>query len=189
MISHQLTPLQPPPVTPLPDTFLNNPFSSESPISSGSTPSVGRIAPPSAVMAIPSGRKGPNVSQYLSDLNAIPSEHELANPQPENFSFEDDLAAFTNTEFYDFDHGKHSAQTSVEFDQSREAKGNATNNQDGDHGLDFGKSKGTCSKSEAVCFNSSETESIFTMGLAAALPKTPLFPLLSCPSIKSLVRS
>lgn len=47
------------------------------------------------------GRRGPNVSQYLRDLNAIsPSEPE------ENFAMEDDLAMFTNAQFFDFETGQ-----------------------------------------------------------------------------------
>ncbi|ODA82162.1 hypothetical protein RJ55_00668 [Drechmeria coniospora] len=50
------------------------------------------------------GRHGPNVSQYLRDLNTI-------NPQDavreETFTMEDDLALFTNTQFFDFDSGQN----------------------------------------------------------------------------------
>lgn len=51
------------------------------------------------------GRRGPNVSQYLRDLNAI-------NPQAEqspedNFNMEEDLALFTNTQFFDVETGQN----------------------------------------------------------------------------------
>ena len=50
------------------------------------------------------GRRAPNVSQYLRDLNAI-------NPEPateENFAnMEDDLSLFTNTQFFDFETGQN----------------------------------------------------------------------------------
>ena len=50
------------------------------------------------------GRKAPNVSSYLANLNAIPSAHDLATQQQqEDFSIEDELAQFTNTDFLDFD--------------------------------------------------------------------------------------
>ncbi|KAL8650731.1 MAG: hypothetical protein Q9210_003651 [Variospora velana] len=67
------------------------------------------------------GRKGPNVAHYLSNLNAIPSEHDVATQQPEDFDFSNDLAAFTNTEFFDFDQGEHVFQSPVEFDASNQA--------------------------------------------------------------------
>lgn len=51
------------------------------------------------------GRRAPNVSQYVANLNAIPSAHDVALQQQEGFSLEDDLAMFTNTEFFDFDLG------------------------------------------------------------------------------------
>ncbi|KAL2759640.1 hypothetical protein ACRALDRAFT_1060354 [Sodiomyces alcalophilus JCM 7366] len=49
-----------------------------------------------------SGRRGPNVSQYLRQLNTVPEK-----PLEDDFTFEDDLAMFTNTHFYDFETGQH----------------------------------------------------------------------------------
>ncbi|RFU23903.1 hypothetical protein B7463_g12437, partial [Scytalidium lignicola] len=51
-----------------------------------------------------SGRTGPNVSEYIANLNAIPSAQETSNP--ESFNLEEDLAMFTNTQFFDFDIGQ-----------------------------------------------------------------------------------
>lgn len=48
------------------------------------------------------GRRGPNVSEYIANLNAIPSPQDMHNQ--DNLNFEDDLALFTNTQFFDFDH-------------------------------------------------------------------------------------
>ena len=48
------------------------------------------------------GRKAPNVSQYLANLNAIPSTHDMAT-QDDSFDIEEQLAQFTNVEFLDFD--------------------------------------------------------------------------------------
>jgi len=47
------------------------------------------------------GRRGPNVSAYIASLNKIPSAQEVR--AQEEFSLEDDLAMFTNTQFFDFD--------------------------------------------------------------------------------------
>ena len=49
------------------------------------------------------GRRGPNVSEYIANLNAIPTPQDLSNQ--ENFG-DDDLALFTNTQFFDFDLGQ-----------------------------------------------------------------------------------
>ena len=51
-----------------------------------------------------SGRKVPNVSQYLANLNTIPSAHDVAT-QDDNFDIDEQLAQFTNVEFLDFDTG------------------------------------------------------------------------------------
>ncbi|CEI69034.1 hypothetical protein FVEN_g4192 [Fusarium venenatum] len=50
------------------------------------------------------GRRGPNVSQYLRDLNAV-NRQENAHDEP--FHMEEDLALFTNTQFFDFETGQN----------------------------------------------------------------------------------
>ncbi|KAL8637498.1 MAG: hypothetical protein Q9226_009115 [Calogaya cf. arnoldii] len=66
-------------------------------------------------MAGYSGRKGPNFSQYLSNLNAITSDQEPSAQQPENFDYSNDLAAFTNAEFFDFDQGENAFDPSIDY--------------------------------------------------------------------------
>lgn len=51
------------------------------------------------------GRRGPNVSEYIANLNAIPSAQDLQSAQ-DNFNLDDELAMFTNTQFFDFDLGQ-----------------------------------------------------------------------------------
>lgn len=46
------------------------------------------------------GRRAPNVSQYLANLNQIPTGQEV---QTDNVNFQDDLDFLTNAEFFDFD--------------------------------------------------------------------------------------
>jgi hypothetical protein len=48
------------------------------------------------------GRRGPNVSEYIANLNAIPTAQDIENSQ-DNFNLDDDLAMFTDTQFFDFD--------------------------------------------------------------------------------------
>lgn len=52
-----------------------------------------------------SGRHGPNVSQYLRDLNTISPQADTM--EDSNLNFEDDLTIFTNTQFFDFDSGQN----------------------------------------------------------------------------------
>ena len=54
-------------------------------------------------MAGYNGRRAPNFSQYLEDLNAIPSPYDHALQQQESYNIDSELALFTNTEFFDFD--------------------------------------------------------------------------------------
>lgn len=49
------------------------------------------------------GRRAPNVSHLLQDLNAVGAHDGNAE---ETFNMEDDLELFTNTQFYDFDSGQ-----------------------------------------------------------------------------------
>ncbi|OBT46649.1 hypothetical protein VE00_01877 [Pseudogymnoascus sp. WSF 3629] len=51
------------------------------------------------------GQRGPNVAEFIANLNAIPSAQDLAAQQQE-FNFDDDLAMFTNATFFDFDIGQ-----------------------------------------------------------------------------------
>lgn len=65
------------------------------------------------------GRRGPNVSEYIANLNAIPSASDIQ-AADSGLSFEDDLAMFTNTQFFDFDMGQD-ADLSVNFGSERNA--------------------------------------------------------------------
>ena len=51
------------------------------------------------------GRRAPNFSQYLEDLNTVPSPYDQTAQQQDQeiFDVEAELAMFTNTEFFDFD--------------------------------------------------------------------------------------
>lgn len=52
------------------------------------------------------GRRAPNFSQYLEDLNTIPSPYDQAlqqQQQQDSFNIDAELALFTNAEFLDFD--------------------------------------------------------------------------------------
>lgn len=51
------------------------------------------------------GRRAPNFSQYLEDLNTIPSPYDQSGQQQnEPFNIDAELALFTNAEFLDFGH-------------------------------------------------------------------------------------
>lgn len=50
------------------------------------------------------GRRAPNFSQYLDDLNTVPSPYDQPPQQEQDlFDVDADLALFTNAEFFDFD--------------------------------------------------------------------------------------
>lgn len=57
-------------------------------------------------MAAYNGRRAPNVSEYIANLNAIPTAQDLANQGQDNFNLDEELAMFTNTQFFDFDLGQ-----------------------------------------------------------------------------------
>jgi hypothetical protein len=46
------------------------------------------------------------VSEYIANLNAVPSAQDLQSSNADNFNLDDDLAMFTNTQFFDFDLGQ-----------------------------------------------------------------------------------
>lgn len=86
------------------------------------------------------GRRAPNnVSHYISNLNAIPSAHDVPVQQDENYNIEEELAVFTNAEFFDFDLGEAIEQPSINYDPSQEERArreNAAAHKNG-HKLDF----------------------------------------------------
>lgn len=99
------------------------------------------------------GRRAPNVSQYVANLNTIPSAHDVASQQQDGFNLEDDLAIFTNTEFFDFDMGENTVGPSLEFDplQDGQTKGeDAAVQAKNDKGLDF--LEGTSQVLNHICF-------------------------------------
>ena len=83
-------------------------------------------------------RKAPNVSHFLANLNALPSAHEVASQQQDDFNIDDELAQFTNTEFLDFDAGE---LPMAEFDPNLEEKARreiaAANNKISGKGMDL----------------------------------------------------
>jgi hypothetical protein len=58
-------------------------------------------------MAGYNGRRAPNFSQYIENLNTIPSEYDQVLQQQQQqqtaYNLDNELALFTNTEFFDFD--------------------------------------------------------------------------------------
>ena len=87
------------------------------------------------------GRKAPNVSHYLANLNALPSAHEVATQQREDFNIEAELAQFTNTEFLDFDAQEFLEPPMPEYDPRLEEKARrenaAANNKISGKGMDY----------------------------------------------------
>lgn len=85
------------------------------------------------------------MSQYIANLNTIPSAHDLESQQQEDYSLEDDLALFTNTEFFDFDARGNIEQTLVNYDAAQGASTTGENvaakyNNDDVTGLDLNNS-------------------------------------------------
>ena len=83
------------------------------------------------------GRRAPNFSQYLEDLNAIPSPYDQAlqqqQQQQDSFNLDSELSLFTNAEFFDFDKfGDLSLPTfdSMDNDKSKEDTNEKDQNSD-----------------------------------------------------------
>jgi len=95
------------------------------------------IPRPVGTMAGFNGRRAPNVSQYVANLNAIP---DVAGQQDENFNLDSELAQFTNTDFIDFDTANFLDNPAPEYDAGQDEQGkrngSAHNSIDG-KGLDF----------------------------------------------------
>ncbi len=81
------------------------------------------------------GRRGPNVSAYIANLNAIPTEQDLQSSNQESF-IDDDLAMFTNTQFFDFDIGADPDLQAGSFAEGQSGQTVSADSIDG-KGLDF----------------------------------------------------
>jgi hypothetical protein len=93
-----------------------------------------------------SGRRAPNVSAYIANLNAIPTEPDLQSSNQESF-IDDDLAMFTNTQFFDFDIGADPDLQVGSFAEGHSGQ-NAADNIDA-KGLDF--MSGQCRSALRLC--------------------------------------
>jgi hypothetical protein len=62
------------------------------------------------------GLRGPNVSEFIANLNMTPSAQDMANQGQDNFNLDDELAMFTNTQFFDFDLGQDADLQPTNFD-------------------------------------------------------------------------
>lgn len=49
--------------------------------------------------------RSPNVLDYIANLNTIPSAQEMKSNSPDNFNMKEDLAMFSNAQFFNFDLG------------------------------------------------------------------------------------
>lgn len=74
-----------------------------------------------------SPKRGPNVSQYVANLNTIPSAHALGAQQHKALTYDDDLAIFTNAQFFDFDLGENIDRASVEYNPAQEERARREN--------------------------------------------------------------
>ena len=92
-------------------------------------------------MANFSGRRAPNVSQYIANLNVVRPERENALSPDEAYSFDDDLNMFTNAEFLDFPVDdtalEHSALNYTPAQEERSRRANAVPKKEYSHGLDI----------------------------------------------------
>lgn len=104
-----------------------------------------------------SGRRGQNVSQYIANLNAIPSSHDVVNQHDSGYNnMEDDLAVFTNAEFFDFDlGGEDIEQQPMHYDPSQEGRArreNAAAHKSAGKALDFSQNHGRSLASSHATF-------------------------------------
>jgi hypothetical protein len=86
------------------------------------------------------GRRAPGVSQQIAALNSLPSTHQPAPQQQQQdaFGLEDDLALYTNAQFFDFDMGEN--HEPIDYDPEHELRARRENAAAAKHsakGLDF----------------------------------------------------
>ncbi|KAI9773793.1 MAG: hypothetical protein M1840_006018 [Geoglossum simile] len=75
------------------------------------------------------GRRAPNV---IATLNSLPSTHQPT-PRQDSFGLEDDLALFTNAQFFDFDMGEN--HVPIDYDPEHELRARRENAAATKHGM------------------------------------------------------
>ncbi|KAE8371559.1 hypothetical protein BDV26DRAFT_275843 [Aspergillus bertholletiae] len=130
------------------------------------------------------GRRAPNFSQYLDDLNAIPSPYDQAIQQQQqgSYNLDADLSLFTNAEFFDFDNfGDLNIPgfDSVESDNLKKENSHATGQNSDMEFLDLLGGFGNMPEYSASGFNSVNAQSQSTSlpnGQFSTIPQLPNGP-------------
>lgn len=95
-------------------------------------------------MANFAGRRAPNVSQYIAELNVVRPERDDALAADDGYDFETNLNLFTNAEFLDYPVDDIALDQSVlDYTASQEAQGTQATfvaKEEYPHGLDFANS-------------------------------------------------
>ena len=86
-----------------------------------------------------SPRRAPNVSQYVANLNAIPPAYDAT--QQDGLDLDNDLALFTNAEFFDFGLGENMEQPGVTYSHAEELR--PISSVEGEDGKDLNITNGT----------------------------------------------
>jgi hypothetical protein len=88
-------------------------------------------------MANYNGQRGPNVSEFIANLNAIPTAQDMAGQGQDDFSLDAELAMFTNTQFFDFDLGQDVELQQSSFDFNAQPAAGPIPVTDSSKSLDF----------------------------------------------------
>ena len=143
-------------------------------------------------MANFANRRAPNVSQYLANLNVIPSEHDQQ--QEQAYSVDNDLDMFTNAEFFNFDltEGVNGTNNAVgeqvgNADQKTgygNGNGSANRTRNPREGLDFPSGTLRMLRSGKIKIQMDQELSSWVPGLheASKVLEIQAAPVLTCPS-------
>ncbi|KAJ5712804.1 hypothetical protein N7493_009272 [Penicillium malachiteum] len=142
-------------------------------------------------MAGYNGRRAPNFSQYLDDLNAIPSAYDQALQQQQQqsaFNLDDELAMFTNTEFFDFDNFGSLDLPSFDAVDEKHTQGEASDHspQSGDMKfLDFLNAEGSINITDFQTDLSGVNAHIQNAPFSAvpSVPNAPVAPAAAAPAV------
>lgn len=95
-------------------------------------------------MATFAGRRAPNVSQYISNLNVVQPEGDDGLGNDDAYNFEADLHMFTNTDFFEYPVGDNALEQSIlDYAPSQDERGGRANEdakKEYPHGLDMANS-------------------------------------------------
>ena len=126
------------------------------------------------------------MSQYVAKLNTLPSAQDTASRNQDPLEIENDLALFTNTEFFDFDLGEvHDLTQPVDYDPAMEERARRQNASAYNRHLNSNNTNANNNSSKPVDFTNGMFK-CFLVGIQLSIVIVRITPILASRVVRQL---